>query len=243
MAFTEAFDVTFPPDTQQANLLGLDIRNAKLDIQQRMAAISGLDASKPNFAGDTQAANWNGILFFATDTAKVYQFNNPSWTDVTAAIGLGISGEIRMYAGSAAPAGWLFCQGQAISRTTYAALFTAIGTTFGTGDGSTTFNLPDMRGRVPVGVGQGSGLTNRVLGATGGEENHILSVAEMPAHSHTHSWNFGTPLFPGSVQATNGVGHPISDPNTTDITINNTGGGGGHNTMQPFTAVNFIIKF
>ena len=76
------------------------------------------------------------------------------------------------------------CDGRAISRTTYAALFTAIGAAFGAGDGSTTFNLPDMRGRTPIGAGQGSGLANRVLAATGGEENHILSTAEMPSHTH-----------------------------------------------------------
>jgi hypothetical protein len=86
MAFTNPWDTTFPADTQLANLIGQDIRNFKLDIQQRMGAISGLDASKPNFGGDTQPANWNGVLFFATDTGRVYQFNNPSWTDVTLGI-------------------------------------------------------------------------------------------------------------------------------------------------------------
>jgi hypothetical protein len=83
MPFTNLWDVTFPPDTQLANLLGQDLRNFRIDTQQRMAAISGLDAAKPNFAGDAQPANWNGILFFATDTGKIYQFNNPLWTDVT----------------------------------------------------------------------------------------------------------------------------------------------------------------
>lgn len=86
MAFTNVWDDTFPADTQLANQLGLDLRNFRLDTQQRMAAISGLDASKPNFAGDAQPGNWNGILFFATDTGKIYQFNNPSWTDITANI-------------------------------------------------------------------------------------------------------------------------------------------------------------
>lgn len=88
MAFTNVWDTTFPPDTQLANLLGQDIRQGvKVDVQQRMAAISGLDAAKPNFAGDAQPANWNGILFFATDTGSIYQFNNPAWTNVTTSIG------------------------------------------------------------------------------------------------------------------------------------------------------------
>lgn len=85
MAFTNTWDTAFPPDTQLANLLGQDIRSGvKVDVQQRMAAISGLDAAKPTFGSDAQPANWNGILFFATDTGKIYQFNNPAWTDITA---------------------------------------------------------------------------------------------------------------------------------------------------------------
>lgn len=88
MAFTNVWDDTFPPDSQLANLLGQDLRNFRLDTQQRMAAISGLDASKPTFNLDAQPANWNGILFFATDTGKIYQFNNPSWVDITSSLRL-----------------------------------------------------------------------------------------------------------------------------------------------------------
>src|SRR5271166_2705970 len=86
MAFTNLYDDTFPADTELANLIGANLRQVRLDVQQRMAAISGLDAAKPNFGADTQPANWNGILFFATDTGKVYQFNNPAWTDVTSSL-------------------------------------------------------------------------------------------------------------------------------------------------------------
>ena len=89
MPFTNTWDVTFPPDTQLANLLGQDLRNFRVDTQQRMAAISGVDASKPAFGADAQPANWNGILFFATDTGKIYQFNNPAWTDITGLVSAG----------------------------------------------------------------------------------------------------------------------------------------------------------
>jgi microcystin-dependent protein len=114
---------------------------------------------------------------------------------------------IVMYGGTIAPAGWLMCDGSAVSRTTYAALFAAIGGIYGAGDGSTTFNVPDMRGRVPVGVGQGAGLTNRTLNSTGGEETHVLSVAELAAHAHgvtdpTHNHGHSDP----------GHAHSISDP-------------------------------
>jgi hypothetical protein len=95
MPFTNLWDDVFPPDTQLANQLGLDLRNFRLDAQQRMAAISGLDAAKPAFGADAQPANWNGILFFATDTGKIYQFANPVWVDVTG--NFQISGPRRVY--------------------------------------------------------------------------------------------------------------------------------------------------
>jgi microcystin-dependent protein len=94
-------------------------------------------------------------------------------------------GSLMMYIAAAAPGGWLVCNGSAVSRSTYAALFAVIGTTYGVGDNATTFNLPDMRGRVPVGSGTGAGLTTRSLGGSGGAETHTLSTSEIPSHSHT----------------------------------------------------------
>src|SRR5262249_6492151 len=93
------------------------------------------------------------------------------------------AGAVIDFAGSAAPTGWLLCDGQGYSTTTYARLFGVIGYTFGGSGG--TFNVPDARGRVSVGSGQGAGLTNRALGAKFGEESHALSVGELPVHSHT----------------------------------------------------------
>jgi microcystin-dependent protein len=105
-------------------------------------------------------------------------------------------GEIVDYAGTAAPTGWLLCYGQAISRTTYSALYAILSTTYGSGDGSTTFNVPDLRGRVSAGqddMGGSSanrltGLTNGVngdtLGATGGLESFTLAETNLPAHTH-----------------------------------------------------------
>lgn len=92
------------------------------------------------------------------------------------------SGVILHYAGASAPTNWLICDGTAVSRATYAALFAAIGTTYGAGDGSTTFNLPDLRGKTAVGKHTSGTFTT--LGASGGEENHTLITSEMPSHSH-----------------------------------------------------------
>jgi hypothetical protein len=83
MPFTDVFDVTQPPDTQPANQLGLDIRTFKLDIQQRVAAMSGVSTALPAFGADAQPANWTGTLFFATDNGHIYQWNGAAWVDVT----------------------------------------------------------------------------------------------------------------------------------------------------------------
>lgn len=83
MAFSNIWDDTFPADTQLANLLGQDLRNFRVDTQERMAAISGLDAAKPVFSTDVQAIKWNGLLYFATDTGNIYQYTNPNWVSVT----------------------------------------------------------------------------------------------------------------------------------------------------------------
>lgn len=96
------------------------------------------------------------------------------------------SGSITQFAGSSAPSGWLSCDGSAISRTTYAALFAVIGTTYGSGDGSTTFNIPNMKGRVPVGL-DSSQTEFDSLGEAGGAKTHTLTTAEMPSHTHTQN--------------------------------------------------------
>lgn len=111
----------------------------------------------------------------------------------------GLSGAVLPFAGANAPTGWLMCDGSEKSRTAFAELFAAIGTTYGPGDGSTTFNLPDMRGRVAAGkdnmggtpanrlTAAGAGITGASLGATGGNQTHTLTTAQMPAHSHAVS--------------------------------------------------------
>lgn len=152
-----------------------------------------------------------------------------------------LPGTVQLYAGATVGSGWLECNGAAVSRTTYADLFTAIGTTWGAGDGSTTFNLPDLRGRAPIGVGTGTGLTARALAAVGGTETHVLSAAEMPAHSHA----FSDPNFTflgykgtgGTFDSTGGA-EGLAIP----VRTANEGGGGAHANMQPWVALRYVIK-
>jgi microcystin-dependent protein len=158
-------------------------------------------------------------------------------------------GTIKAYAAAAAPASWMLCDGSAISRASYPQLFSLIGTNYGTGDGSTTFNLPDLRSRMIVGMGQGSGLTNRALAAQGGEENHQLNVAEMPSHTHTdtgHTHTYGFQNYAAGTGAVNQPGTATANTNAATgvgyASLNNTGGGGSHNNMSPFLVLVYIIK-
>lgn len=181
-------------------------------------------------------------------------------------------GDMKMSAVSVVPSGWLLCDGSAVSRSTYAALYAAISTTYGAGDGSTTFNVPDMRGRVPLGVGIGTGggssgtgapaggsaLTAVALGTWKGEETHLLTGQESGIAQHNHGLTdpgHAHNQNPNTVLGSTGVGSQNINNNTalggttgaatTGITINNianTNAASAHNNVQPATGVNFFIK-
>ena len=115
----------------------------------------------------------------ATDPTSANQLARKAYVDAVLPVGI-----IQAYAGSTAPSGnWLFCQGQAVSRSTYAGLFGVVGTTYGVGDGSTTFNLPNLQGRIPVGRDTGQ-VEFDTLGEVGGAKTHTLTLGEMPVHDH-----------------------------------------------------------
>lgn len=149
-------------------------------------------------------------------------------------------GVITAYAGDTAPNGWLLCDGSAVSRTTYANLFSVLGTKCGAGDGSTTFNLPNIKGRSLVGVDPDDTDFN-VVGKTGGEKTHTLTVDEIP--SHNHAINYVYPFNAGGygtyLPATNQSNPTGQSP--TDI--KSTGGGQAHNNLSPYAAVNYIISY
>lgn len=152
-------------------------------------------------------------------------------------------GEIRMFGGNFAPAGWAFCDGSLIPISENDALFNLIGTTYG-GDGANTFALPDLRSRIPVHVGPGF-----ALGQSGGVESVTLTTSQIPAHSHVPQCNSGAGNLPdptGGVWALPTTGIDYSDVAPSLImdpaAIGSTGGSQPHDNMVPFLAVNFILS-
>ena len=168
-----------------------------------------------------------------------------------------ILGEIKIFAGSFAPAYWFFCDGSILNIAQYNALYALIGTTYG-GNGSTTFAVPDLRGRLPIGQGTGPGLTSRTLGLNGGTEAVTLTTAETPSHSHLVKASMSTTASVTSPSTTTYLG-PVVVPGQTGYGyVSNVEGGvksaldksviypfgaGGqpHDNMMPSMAINFII--
>lgn len=160
-----------------------------------------------------------------------------SWT--TPASATTPAGTVAAYAGSSAPSGWLLCGGQAVSRTTYATLFAVIGTVYGSGDGSTTFNVPDLRGRVVAGIDNMGGSTaSRITNAVAGIVGTTLGAAggDQALQAHTH-----TAAGFGANGSTATVTDATSGTFSATVTTSSTGAGNSQN-VQPTMMLNYIIK-
>jgi len=148
-------------------------------------------------------------------------------------VGGKLIGEIFAFGSTTAPDGALPCDGALYDPAIYPDLFAVIGTNFG-GNGTSTFAVPDLRGRMPIGSGAGPGLSNRAIGSMGGEQGHQLTINEIPAHSHTvkrQATTGATPTLTNAVSAT-----------FTEFPTSEAGGGGFHENMSPFTVIGFFIQ-
>lgn len=169
-------------------------------------------------------------------------------------------GQIELFGGNFAPRSWMFCNGQLLSIAQFSALFSILGTTYG-GDGRTTFALPDLRGRAPIGQGHGPGLSNRALGARGGAETTALNAQQIPQHNHqavlrvssgdstiSAATAGATKSTPGTTSGRTFTATQGYNTSTPDVTLNNqsvetgnTGNGQSFNNMEPFAAMSYII--
>jgi microcystin-dependent protein len=156
-------------------------------------------------------------------------------------------GEIRLFGGNFAPAGWAFCNGQLLSIADNDALFALIGTTYG-GDGQNTFALPDLQGRLPFHMGTGTSGTQMVIGQKAGEEQVALTTQQIPQHAHTvqASSAAGSSTSPaGNVWASFGdsaYSSAVPNAQMDPTVIGQTGGSQPHDNMPPFLALSFIIS-
>ncbi len=199
-----------------------------------------LEKGVPEWIGTTtywlnSICQYNGEMYKSLQNTNLNK--NPAseptyWESVIGSRGVQ-TGVIQTYGGTVAPTGYLICDGAAVSRSTYAALFAVIGTAFGAGDTTTTFNLPDGRERTFVGYKSGS-VEFGSIGATYGEKVHTLNISEIPAHTHNilgrnDQIDNGYPTLTGSTQEWTGA-------------TQSAGGGGSHNNIQPSLTANWIIK-
>ena len=201
-----------------------------------------------------------GLTYFWSKI-KLYVDQNAGGGGGAGGIGDGIPvGTVIDFAGSTNPSGYLTCDGTAISRSTYSDLFAAIGTTWGSGDGSTTFNLPDLRGRTAIGSGTGtaSDATAHSLGSSGGAETHTLTSAQSGVPGHVHS--ITTETYNVTTSATAGIGRTSAASGSGVTNLVQSSGGSlvrgsnstgqnttadassAHNNMQPYATVKKIIK-
>lgn len=229
---TESASPTAPAITRDSNVyeLGLatvHIPAGALEVTADMITDTRMDD-----------AVCGGVIARTGDKLSLDGKADQSYVDKLAAA-YAAAGDIKLTARTTAPTGWLICDGAAVSRTTYAALFSAIGTTYGAGNGSTTFNLPNLKGRTAVGYNSAETEFNTV-GKTGGEKAHSLTVAELPAH--THAIPYGANVA-GSTEYFESFDEGWSPAvnQSDDKATKATGGGSAHNILQPYMALNYII--
>lgn len=208
------------------------------EIDDELVAISGAVASKADKASPT---------FTGTPAAPTASSGTSSTQIATTAFAMGAaalvspSGEIKMWPTATAPTGFLLCTGAAVSRTIYAALFAVIGTTFGAGDGSTTFNLPDFDNRFPVGAGD-----LYAAAATGGSKDAVAvshtHTATDSGHTHTYSNAVTGGGFLGGTSSYSITGTGTTASGTANITVASAGESGTNKNLPPYLSIYFIIK-
>ena len=182
----------------------------------------------------------SGQPIFETDTGTLLMWNGSIWVTIIATGAAVPTGSVFANAGTGVPAGYLVCNGGSYSRSTYASLFNVIGTQHGAVD-ATTFNVPNLKGRVPVGHDVGQAEFD-VVGEVGGSKTHTLTVPEMPSHSHLAPTGNGVTGAPYEVPQGTTASQQVAFDYIGAAPTDNTGGNQPHNNLQPYMALNYLIK-
>jgi microcystin-dependent protein len=252
-----------PPGSPDAGELYYDTDDGSFQWRDGVAATwrSALSHQLADAKGDLLAASAADVLVRlpvgSNDhvlTADSAQSLGVKWAAAPGAGGSSVPpGVILPFGASAAPAGYSVCDGAAKARTgtdgdgkSYVALFAVIGTTYGVGNGSTTFNLPNLKGRVPVGLDAGQAEFD-ALAETGGAKTHTLATTELPAHAHKVAMGSGEPIgaYRTNAVVNNGAGVDLAtayNSTSNQIGAQNTGGGLAHQNLSPYVVVQYIIK-
>ncbi len=243
-----------PKDSLEAGNPGKIIKGTEFDTE--FAALSTAIASKIDdintLTSGTVVANDDLVAVYDTSAGSQKKMAISTVTSLAVP-----SGSIVAYGVATAPSGWLICDGAAVNRTTYAALFAVIGETYGAGNGSTTFNVPDLRGRAPFGKDDmGSGAASRIttggaqavngaaLGTGGGAQDITLTTAQMPAHTHTITLSMyqacaaSSGCYAGPLTSCN----PFCSNTSAYSSASTTGSSAAHGNLPPLQITAYIIK-
>jgi microcystin-dependent protein len=235
-------------DTSNGTATICDVQiNGKINLQTTSVASDAVDITSSGGVEVTAAVNQNITLTTSgsgkvdvpgkLEAGTVFQDYQPSGAAL-----LVPTGAVMPYAGSSAPGGWLLCDGQSLSTSTYSTLFAVIGYTYGGAEAS--FTVPDLRSRMPLGAGAGAGLTTRALAATGGQE----SISQVPPHTHnatTTAKSYGNASHDQNNTVVGDENYAVGDGSIGSVSINNTGtniAAGNVDVMNPFLVLNYIIK-
>lgn len=231
--------------TVYANDVGKPTDGQKLvtDLGNVFSEVNTIENSAVTFAGNKI---FSGVVTISTTPV------NPTDASSKAYVDSRFIGTLSLWGSNVLPVNGLWANGQAVSRTTYAALFAVLGTTWGVGDGSTTFNVPNLCEVVPVGTSAMGGVAPRgllgtalTIGSVVGSEKHVLTQAELPAIHPTINWFGLSNLVGGGVSGANVAltGSSFGQVSTGNISVDLLGSGAGHTSMQPTTGFNWVIWY
>lgn len=237
VVFTDRFG--FPLLTGGTDYPTPDVAADAKDINDQIRAIDAVIGFIICTSSTRPSNPKQGQPIVETNTGNLLYYSGTTWVTITQSVSPVPVGAISSFGGASAPSGYLLCDGASVSRTTYAALFAVVGTTYGSVDG-TSFNVPNAKGKNIVGLDAAQTEFN-ARGKTGGAKTHVLTVNEMPAHKHHTGTSYSVENFTTGKQAAAGTEGAFAGTGSAQALLS-AGGGAAHNNLAPFIVAQYIIK-